>query len=223
MKPVHSVEMKINFHFSLVASYNILYMTNQTEKMRKIKDEIVGAKDSPLYDYRVKNKYFPVIGEGSHYAKITFIGEAPGKNEAETGRPFCGAAGHILDELLASIGVDRKSVYITNIVKDRPPMNRDPLPNEIEFYAPFLDRQIEIIKPEVIATLGRFSMAYIMKKFGLESELKSISQIHGKIFSTETSYGKIKIIPLYHPAVTIYNNNMKEIIKKDFETLKQFK
>lgn len=193
-------------------------MENRTEQMRKIKDEIVAAKDSPLYGYRIKNKYFPVIGEGRYSAKIMFIGEAPGRNEAETGRPFCGASGRILDELLASIGIDRKEVYITNIVKDRPPENCDPNPNEIEFYAPFLDRQIEIIKPEVIATLGRFSMAYIMKKFGLESELKSISIIHGKVFSAATSYGNVKIIPLYHPAVAVYGTN-KEILKKDFKAL----
>ena len=196
-------------------------MNNRTEQLRKIKDEIVNAKNSPLYNFRIKNKFLPVIGEGNHYAKIMFIGEAPGKNEALTGRPFCGAAGHVLDELLKSIGLERKEVYVTNIVKDRPPFNRDPLPEEIEYYAPFLDRQIEIIKPEVLATLGRFSMAYIMKKFGLESELKSISIIHGKIFSTETSYGKIKIIPLYHPAVAIYNNNTMEILKRDFEILKE--
>ena len=193
-------------------------MENKTEQMKKIKDEIVAAKDSPLYDYRVKNKYFPVIGEGSHSAKIIFIGEAPGRNEAETGRPFCGASGRVLDELLASIGIDRKEVYITNIVKDRPPENRDPLPNEMEFYALFLDRQIEIIKPRIIATLGRFSMAYIMKKFGLETELKSISIIHGKVFTAKTSYGEIKIIPLYHPAVAVYGTN-KEILKKDFKVL----
>ncbi len=197
-------------------------MDNRTEQLKKIKDEIVNAKNSPLYNFRIKNKFLPVIGEGNHYAKIMFIGEAPGKNEALTGRPFCGAAGKVLDELLASINIDRKEVYVTNIVKDRPPFNRDPLPEEIEYYAPFLDRQIEIIKPKVIATLGRFSMAYIMKKFGLESELKSISIMHGKIFSTETSYGKTKIIPLYHPAVAIYNNNTMKILKKDFEILKQF-
>ena len=197
-------------------------MDNHTEQLRKIKEEIVNAKNSPLYNFRIKNKFLPVIGEGNHYAKIMFIGEAPGKNEALTGRPFCGTAGHILDELLKSIGLDRKEVYVTNIVKDRPPFNRDPLPEEIEYYAPFLDRQIEIIKPEVIATLGRFSMAYIMKKFGLESELKSISIIHGKIFPAEMSYGSIKIIPLYHPAVAIYNNSTKETLKKDFGILKEF-
>ncbi len=111
---------------------------------------------------------------------------------------------------------------MTNIVKDRPPFNRDPLPEEIEYYGPFLDRQIEIIKPKVIATLGRFSMAYIMKKFGLESELKTISLMHGKIFDAKTSYGETKIIPLYHPAVAIYNSNTKETLKKDFAVLKEF-
>ncbi|MBX4211503.1 MAG: uracil-DNA glycosylase, partial [Candidatus Yanofskybacteria bacterium] len=160
---------------------------------------------------------FPVIGEGSHQAKIMFIGEAPGKNEAATGRPFCGAAGKILDTLLASAGIDRQEVYITNIVKDRPPMNRDPYPEEIELYAPFLDRQIEVIQPQIIATLGRFSMAYIMKKFGLEHELRSISQIHGMQFKSQTSYGSVIIVPLYHPAVAIYNRTSQPVLEQDFK------
>ena len=96
---------------------------NLTEFLRKIKDEVIALKSSPLYQERIKNKVFPVIGEGNHYAKIMFIGEAPGRNEAATGRPFCGASGRILDELLASVGIDRKGVYVTNIVKDRPPSN----------------------------------------------------------------------------------------------------
>ena len=205
-------------------------MEDRTEQLRKIKDEIISAENSPLYDFRIKNNFLPVIGEGDHYAKIMFIGEAPGKNEALTGRPFCGAAGHILDELLRSISIARKDVYVTNIVKDRPPFNRDPLPEEIEFYAPFLMRQIEIIEPEIIATLGRFSMAYIMKKFGLESELKSISQIHGKVFIIKDRDGAPKassisapgrIIPLYHPAVAVYGTS-KKILKKDFAVLKKF-
>ena len=207
-------------------------MENRTEQLKKIKDEIVAAKNSPLYNFRTKNNFLPVIGEGNHYAKIIFIGEAPGKNEALTGRPFCGAAGRILDELLQSIGIARKDVYVTNIVKDRPPFNRDPLPEEIEFYAPFLIRQIEIIKPEIIATLGRFSMAYVMEKLEVDTELsatggsasggKSISVIHGKTFTAKISYGEVKIIPLYHPAVAIYNAHEKETLKKDFEVLKHF-
>lgn len=190
------------------------------ELMRQIRDEVVGLKSSPLYEERIKNRTLPVIGEGSHEAAIMFIGEAPGRNEAATGRPFCGAAGKILDELLASAGIERKSVYITNIVKDRPPFNRDPLPQEIAAYAPFLDRQIDIIQPKILATLGRFSMAYIMKKFGLEHQLKSISQMHGKVFEAQAPYGPTKIIPLYHPAVAVYNPNTKEELKRDFQALK---
>lgn len=193
---------------------------NRTELMRQIKDEIVDGKDLPLYLERVKNKNLPVIGEGSHYAKIMFIGEAPGKNEAMTGRPFCGASGRILDELLESVGIKREDVYVTNIVKDRPSLsNRDPLPHEIEAYGPFLDRQIEIIQPKIIATLGRFSMKYIMGKFGLEDKLEGISKIHGKLFDAKVSYGTVKIIPLYHPAVAVYNANEKEVLMADFKAL----
>ncbi len=198
-------------------------MDDRTELLKTIKEEVLKLKESPLYNERVKNGVFPVIGEGSHYAKIMFVGEAPGRNEAATGRPFCGAAGKLLNEFLALVDIPRADVYITNIVKDRPPFNRDPLPEEIKVYAPFLDRQIDIIQPQVIATLGRFSMDYIMRKFGLEAQLRNISQMHGKIFEAETSYGKVKIIPLYHPAVAIYNRNTKEDLIKDFQILKEFK
>jgi uracil-DNA glycosylase len=196
-------------------------MDEKTEQLRKIKDEILVLSESPLYSYRTENNYFPVIGEGSHDAQIMFVGEAPGENEAKTGRPFCGRAGTILDELLQSVGVERKEVYITNIVKDRPPKNRDPLLDEIDLYAPFLDRQIEIIKPKVIATLGRFSMGYIMNRYGLEWELGPISSLHGKIFETEMPWGdKVKIVPLYHPAAAIYNQSLKETLVEDFKVLK---
>ncbi|MBI4158183.1 MAG: uracil-DNA glycosylase [Candidatus Yanofskybacteria bacterium] len=198
-------------------------MDNRTEQLKKIKEEILNLNSSPLYQERVKNNAFPVIGEGSHYAKIMFIGEAPGRNEAKTGRPFCGASGRILDELLVSIGIDRKDVYVTNIVKDRPPANRDPLPEEISAYAPFLDKQIDIIQPQIIATLGRFSMDYIMRKFGLGLSITNISKMHGKVFSAEANYSPIKIVPLYHPAVAVYNSNMKNELKKDFKILKSFK
>lgn len=197
-------------------------MDERTELLRQIKDEVVNLKNSPLALARVKNNVFPVLGEGSHTAEIMFIGEAPGRNEAATGRPFCGAAGRVLDELLQSIGVPREDVYITNIVKDRPPLNRDPEPEEIKVYAPFLDRQIAIIQPKVIATLGRFSMAYIMERFGLSAELKTISVIHGKIFTAGASYGTVSIIPLYHPAVAIYNNNTKKTLIDDFRALLPF-
>jgi uracil-DNA glycosylase family 4 len=192
----------------------------RTQKLKKIRDEIWNLTDSPLYKYRQKNNYYPVLGEGSHFAKIIFIGEAPGKNEAETGRPFCGAAGKILDELLESVNIKRQDVYITNIVKDRPPGNRDPVPKEIKTYSPFLIRQLEIIKPEIIATLGRFSMEFIMKLYGLESKLQKISLLHGQVFKANTSWGKTKIIPFYHPAVALYNANQLTLLKNDFQALK---
>jgi len=196
--------------------------SNKYELLKKIKDDIVTLKESPLYKERIQNKVFPVIGEGSHDSRVIFIGEAPGKNEAATGKPFCGAAGRVLTELVESVGLKREDVYITNIVKDRPTDNRDPLPEEIKIYAPFLDRQIDIIQPKVITTLGRHSMAYIMEKFGLISELKSISQIHGKVFDTKTSYGQVKVIPLYHPAVALYQNSLKSQMFEDFKNLKEF-
>ncbi|MBU1092057.1 uracil-DNA glycosylase [Patescibacteria group bacterium] len=192
---------------------------NRIELLRKIKDEVVGLKESFLCQERIKNGVFPVLGEGNHYAEIMFIGEAPGKNEVATGRPFCGASGRVLDELLAHISLDRKNVYVTNIVKDRPPLNRDPRQEEIDLYASFLDRQISVIQPKVIVALGRFSMEYLMKRFGLKNELDSIGKIHGRKFEMKTDYGTAKFIPLYHPAVALYNAKEKDTLKKDFEVL----
>ncbi len=197
-------------------------MPERTDKMRQIRDEVLVLKASPLFTYRTENKYFPVIGEGSHEAKIMFVGEAPGRNEAKTGRPFCGAAGKILDELLGSAGIKREEIYITNIVKDRPPENRDPTEEEIEIYGPFLDRQIEIIQPKVIATLGRYSMVYILEKFGLRDQ-GTISQLHGKSFEAKSNYGTITIVPLYHPAAAIYNQALKTTLLTDFKVLEKYK
>lgn len=191
-------------------------MDSKTVELKKIKDEVIALVDSPLYAERIKNKTFPVIGEGNHNANIIFIGEAPGENEAKTGRPFCGRAGKVLDSLLEFAGIDRKDVYVTNIVKDRPPRNRDPLPEEIDIYAPFLDRQIEIIKPKVIATLGRFSMQYVMTRYGLEGQLDTISALHGKVLQTSN----FKLVPLYHPAAAIYNQHLLDTLKQDFQVLK---
>ncbi len=199
-----------------------LSLEERFEKMKEIRNEILQLKESPLYEYRVENKYFPVVGEGSHTAHIMFIGEAPGKNEAETGRPFCGKSGKVLDNMLESIKLNRSDVYITNIVKDRPQENRDPTDEEIKIYAPYLDRQIEIIQPEVIATLGRFSMAYIMKRFSLDDKIGPIGELHGKEFLAQTDFGPISIIPLYHPAVALYDGSNKETILKDFQVLTKY-
>ena len=192
----------------------------RTQKLKQIRDEVWNLTSSPFYKYRQKNNYYPVIGEGNHFAKIIFIGEAPGRNEAKTGQPFCGAAGKVLDELLESVNIKREDVYITNIIKDRPPENRDPTSEEIKIYSPFLVRQLKIIKPEIIVTLGRFSMEFIMKLYKLEKKLQKISFLHGQVFESNAEWGKIKIIPLYHPAVALYNSNQLVTLKNDFQALK---
>ena len=193
---------------------------NRTELLRKIKDEVVNFKESPLYQERIQNRVFPVIGEGNHYAEIMFVGEAPRRIEAATGRPFAGPAGKILDDLLHDIGIERKDVYITNVVKDRPPHNRDPFPDEIALYGSFLDRQINIIQPKIIVALGRHSMKYLMEKFGLASA-QSISKIRGQLFAVEVPYGKIKFMPTFHPATVLYNPEARKELEEDFQTLKK--
>lgn len=199
-----------------------LSLEERFEEMKKIRDELFHLKDSPIYEYRVQNKFYPVVGEGSHTAHIMFVGEAPGKNEAETARPFCGKSGKVLDDMLESIKLNRSDVYITNIVKDRPPENRDPTEEEIKIYAPFLNRQINIVQPKVIATLGRFSMSYIMNHFGLGTQVGQISALHGKEFVAKTDYGAVTIIPLYHPAVALYDGNNKQTLLDDFQILKKY-
>lgn len=197
-------------------------MSTADEALKQIRDEVFALASSPLYAYRTENKYFPVLGEGAHDSEIVFVGEAPGEKEAKSGRPFCGPAGRILDELLAHIGMDRASVYVTNLVKDRPPGNRDPEPSEIALYGPFLDRQLAAIGPKVIVTLGRHSMKYVFERYGLAAELDVISKIHGKMFQGEAPHGPIKVVALYHPAVALYNGSMKGQMKEDAEILKQF-
>ncbi len=202
----------------------MINQVNRDELLKQIRTEVVALKESPLYEYRTSHKYLPVIGEGSHTAKIVFVGEAPGKNEALTGRPFCGSAGKVLDLLLAEAGLKREEIYITNIVKDRPQNNRDPLPEEITIYGPFLDRQINIIQPKVLVGLGRYSSKYLLEKFGLLAEAsRSISELHGQAFPARADYGKVTIIPLYHPAAAIYNQKLISALKEDFKILSKFK
>lgn len=196
---------------------------NRTDLLRRIHDEVIDLKVSPLYAERINNKAHCVIGEGSHYAHIMFVGEAPGRNEAATGKPFAGAAGRVLDEMLLGVGIDRKDVYITNVVKDRPTNNRDPLSEEIAIYSPFLDRQIDIIQPRVVVMLGRYAMKYLMEKFGFAAELTTITKMHGKLFEAKAAYGPLTLMPIYHPAATLYNPNLKSDLAKDFQALKGFK
>lgn len=152
----------------------------------------------------------PVPGEGNSNAEIMFIGEGPGKNEDEQGRPFVGQAGKFLDELLASIDLKRENVYITNVVKCRPPQNRDPFPEEAEACREWLNEQIRAIKPKLIILLGRHAMNRFIP--GLQ-----ISADHGRVFRREiSSIGIFVFFPVYHPAAALYNPKMKEPLFRDF-------
>jgi uracil-DNA glycosylase len=152
-----------------------------------------------------------VPGEGSPDSDIMFIGEGPGKVEDKTGRPFVGPAGKFLDELLAGIGLQREEVFIANMVKCRPPENRDPQEDEMETCRPWLDKQIEVIDPKVFVPLGRFAM----KKF-LPSAV--ISKEHGNLYERS---GRVYFV-MYHPAVALYNGSMRPVLKEDIETLKRY-
>ena len=155
-----------------------------------------------------------VMGDGNPDADIVFIGEAPGKNEDEQGKPFVGAAGKFLNEMLAAAGMERSDVYITNIVKYRPPNNRDPLPEEKAAFLPYLLRQLEIIDPKAVITLGRHSMEYFLPN-------AKISQMHGQAVQKKVLYHdktehEWLIIPLYHPAAALYNGGMRQTLIDDF-------
>ena len=188
---------------------------SKKEDMKKIVILVENCKKCNLY--KTRNK--PVVGNGSLDCKILFIGEAPGRNEDLQGKPFVGKAGEILDELLKSIGLQRSEIFISNILKCRPPYNRNPLKSEIEVCSEHLDKQIKIIQPKIIAPLGNFASSFIFDKFGLRHD--KISNIHGKVFQTNTVFGNITIIPLYHPAVVTYNPNTKNILLEDFRVIKR--
>ena len=197
----------------------------KTKQMEQVARAIRELEESPLYDYRVENGYHPVVGEGDVDASVMFIGEAPGKREAETGRPFVGASGRVLDELLASIGLAREDVYITNVVKDRPPDNRDPRAAEIELYTPFLLRQIEIIDPRVIATLGRFAMEFMLRQFDAPQYGQRISDLHGQPLEVDVPFGSVEtvtLLPLFHPAVALYNQSQRGTLEADFRVLERY-
>lgn len=162
-------------------------------------------KDLPLKSVATND----VPGEGHPDAAIMFIGEGPGKHEDEQGRPFVGAAGKYLDELIGLIGLKREDVFIANVLKHRPPGNRDPLPQEAEAYAPWLEEQIKIIHPTLIVALGRHAMEFLLGP-GL-----SIMKVHGQPKRT----GDRVVMPVYHPAAALYRNDWKPVLEADFKKI----
>lgn len=149
-----------------------------------------------------------VFGEGNPDANVVFIGEAPGKKEDETGKPFVGAAGRFLDELLVSIGLKREDIFVTNIVKYRPPNNRDPRPEEKAEFLPYLQAQLEVIKPKLLVTLGRHSTNCFLPDL-------QISKAHGQ----PVKWHDWTILPLYHPAAALYNGSMRQTLIDDFAVI----
>jgi len=174
--------------------------------LTELYQEIARCQDCELAKYRTK----VVPGEGPEDADLLFIGEAPGWHEDQQGRPFVGPAGEFLNQLLASIGLSRGQVYIANVIKCRPPQNRDPLPNEIQACRKWLDRQIEIICPKMIVTLGRYSMARYFPN-------ESISKIHGK----PRKQNGIIYYPMYHPAAALHQGSLRKIIEADILQIPQ--
>jgi len=185
------------------------------EELDRIAQEIVQCTRCRLSLYRTH----AVPGEGNPNAEIVFVGEAPGRNEDLQGRPFVGAAGKLLTTLIESIGLTRSDVFITNIVKCRPPSNRDPREDEIRACSPYLDRQIAVIRPRIIVTLGRHSTKYILGKAGFR--VSSIMAVRGRIYEVELYGYKLKILPTLHPAAALYNPALRSLLKEDFSLLKQ--
>lgn len=163
-----------------------------------------------------------VVGKGNLKAKILFVGEAPGRNEDEQGLPFVGAAGKNLDSLLTKVGLSLDDIYITNILKCRPPENRDPLPEEVRAHTPWLLAQIQEMKPKVVCSLGNHATKFFLAEGNLEliDKQPGITQVHGKVKHVKINNHEIKLIPLFHPAAIIYNRSLIEQWEKDIEIVK---
>jgi DNA polymerase len=183
-------------------------MTKQDD-LQKIADEIIAHNITPELREGATQLVF---ADGNPNADIVFIGEAPGKNEDLQGVPFIGAAGKFLDEMLASIGLKREDIYITNIVKYRPPNNRDPLPEEKKAFWPYLVRQLDVIAPKLVVTLGRHSMEYFLPN-------QKISAVHGEPKRIVFSERKQVVMPLFHPAAALYNGGLRQTLLDDFSRI----
>ncbi len=183
-------------------------MKKKKKKLEKIAARVGKCTRCVLYKRATK----AVPGAGSPNAEVMFIGEGPGFHEDQQGLPFVGAAGKLLDKLLASIDLQRSEVFIGNVIKHRPPGNRDPLPKEIEACTPFLDEQIKIINPKIIVTLGRFSMAKFLPD-------EKISQIHGQARFVDWQGKRLVVLPMYHPAAALRRGEIMPQIRQDFQKI----
>lgn len=173
----------------------------------ELRVQVGSCRRCPLCDGRTQT----VFGVGNPHARVMFIGEAPGKNEDLQGEPFVGAAGHYLNELLGCAGLRREDVFIANVLKCRPPGNRDPRPEEIQTCTPYLREQTRTIDPEVLVTLGKFSTQFVLKT------QVGITRLHGRVQRA----GKFLVFPIFHPAAALYDGAKREALENDFVTLGQ--
>lgn len=187
-------------------------MDNQ-EKLDELKARIEAANVTPELKAGATQLVF---GEGNPDADVLFIGEAPGKQEDVQGKPFVGASGKFLNEMLAGIGMQRSDIYITNIVKYRPPNNRDPLPEEKKAFLPYLQEQLEIIQPKIIVTLGRHSGGCFLPDLRISQDHGKPKRIKLQFHDDKTKGFAVVILPLYHPAAALYNGGMRQTLIEDF-------
>lgn len=195
-----------------------LFSSEKLRTLEVIAKEIVECKKCRLWYTR--NRAVP--GDGNSNADVMLIGEAPGYNEDLEGRPFVGAAGKLLDKLLSIAGIVRNEAYITNVVKCRPPSNRDPLPDEIDACSVYLDRQVMIISPKLIVCLGKHSTDYVLRRGGAKARFRhglSMIAVRGQVFSINYQGLRTLAIPTYHPAAALYNPKIKEDLIEDFKTI----
>ncbi len=195
-------------------------MQTKEERLQAIVDDIKRSLVCPLKDAATNL----VFGKGNPNAPILFIGEAPGEKEDLQGIPFVGSAGKQLDKMLQSIGLTLDECYVANILKYRPPNNREPQPDEMARHTPYLVRQIDVITPKVIVTLGNFSTKFVLGGFSVEKmqSVAGVGSIHGKIHKQMIDGRECTIVPLYHPAACLYNPNLRETMMQDFQIIKQF-
>jgi DNA polymerase len=185
---------------------------------KELMDDLITAVETCRGCHLRSHARNPVPGEGSLDATLMFVGEAPGYWEDVKGRPFVGRAGKLLDELLSSVSLERRNVYISNLIKHRPPENRDPRQDEIQACTPYLDRQIQIIAPKVIVPLGRHAARYLLSKINTES--KGITEARGKIHRADLFGFQLDIVPTFHPAAALYNPSYKTALQEDFKTIR---
>jgi DNA polymerase len=193
---------------------------NKVDQLTELYAALERDHTLPFYQERIKNDYQVVLGEGTPAATIMFLGEAPGSREAVFGRPFIGAAGHLLHDLLKLEKIDRKRIYLTNMVKDCLPENRKPSAEASRPYIPYLEREINIIQPMMLVPLGRFAMEFAFHRFQASVSDARINDLHGQAIKGYADYGEIVLFPLYHPAAALYDPMHLRTLAKDFRTLK---